>query len=139
MVHTIILRNIADASDAFTYVKPYIKKDDGRYYIQALRSRYENVAIQEQYVSKAKRTIETIQYGKNGNDVQMFCQQARQSCQRTRKLGRDMHRYEIVEIIWQRVRNAELIQYLTTLRVQFQHQLRNYREVLQYMQVRWRP
>ena len=29
-VHNIILRNIADASDAFTYVKPYIKKEDGR-------------------------------------------------------------------------------------------------------------
>ena len=27
-VHNIILRNIADGSDAFTYVKPYLKKDD---------------------------------------------------------------------------------------------------------------
>ena len=27
-VHNIILLNIADASDAFTYVKPYIKKND---------------------------------------------------------------------------------------------------------------
>ena len=46
-VHNIILRNIADASDAFTYVKPYIKKDDGRTDIKALRSRYENIAMQE--------------------------------------------------------------------------------------------
>ena len=61
-VQNIILRNIADASDAFTYVKPYIKKDDGRTDIKALRSRYENVAMQEQYVSEDKRTIETIQY-----------------------------------------------------------------------------
>ena len=30
MVHNIILRNISDESDAFTYVKSYIKKDDGR-------------------------------------------------------------------------------------------------------------
>ena len=61
-VHNIILRNISDASDAFTYVKPYIKKDDGRNDIKALRSRYESVDMQEQYVSEAKRTIETIQY-----------------------------------------------------------------------------
>ena len=61
-VHNIILCNIADASDAFTYVKPYIKKYDGRTDIKALCSRYENVAMQEQYVSRAKRTIETIQY-----------------------------------------------------------------------------
>ena len=61
-VHNIILRNIADTSYAFNYVKPYIKNDDGRTGIKVLHSRYENVAMQEQYVSKAKGTIETIQY-----------------------------------------------------------------------------
>ena len=61
-VHSIVLRNIDDSSDEFTYMKPYIKKDDGRTGIKALRSRYENVATQEQYVSEAKRTTETIQY-----------------------------------------------------------------------------
>ena len=62
IVHNIILRNIAGSSDAFTYVKPYIKKDDGRTNIKVLRSSYENVAMQEQYVSEANRTIETTQY-----------------------------------------------------------------------------
>ena len=61
-LHNIILRNIDDASDAFTYVKSYIKKDNVRSEVRLLRSRYENVSIQEQYVIKAKRTIETIQY-----------------------------------------------------------------------------
>ena len=46
-VHNIILRNIADGSDAFTYVKPYLKKDDRRLDIQALRRRYENAAMHE--------------------------------------------------------------------------------------------
>ena len=41
-----------------------------------------------------------------------------------------MHNAAIVEIIWQRVSNAELIQYLTALKVQFHHQPRNYSEVL---------
>ena len=58
-VHNIILRNIADT---FTYVKPYIKNDNGRADIKALHSRYEIVAMKEHYVSKGKRTIETIQY-----------------------------------------------------------------------------
>ena len=52
-LHNIILRNIADASDAFSYVKPFIKKDYGRADIKALRSRYENVDMQEQYVREA--------------------------------------------------------------------------------------
>ena len=61
-MYNIILCNISDTSDAFTYVKPYIKKDDGRTDIKVLCSRYENFYMQEQYVNDAKCTIETIQY-----------------------------------------------------------------------------
>ena len=35
-VHNIIIRNIADGSDAYTYVKPHIKQDDGRRDIKVL-------------------------------------------------------------------------------------------------------
>ena len=42
-----------------------------------------------------------------------------------------MHNTEIVEIIWQRVSNDELKQYLTALKVHFQHQPHNYKEILQ--------
>ena len=61
-VHNIILRNITEASDASTSMKPYIKKDNGRAEIKVLHRRYEDVAMQEQYGRKANRTIETIQY-----------------------------------------------------------------------------
>ena len=61
-VHNIILRNIADGLDAFTYVKHYLKKDDGRLDIQALRGRYKNSFVQEQYINKAKKTLETLIY-----------------------------------------------------------------------------
>ena len=49
------------------------------------------------------------------------------------KLGRGMHNADIGKIIWQRVSNTELRQYLNALKVQFQHQPRNNREVLQYI------
>ena len=42
-----------------------------------------------------------------------------------------MHNTDIIEIIWQGVSNAELSQYINALKVQFQNQPRNYREVLQ--------
>ena len=131
-VHKIILPNIADASDSFIYVKPYIKKVDGRTDIKALRSRYENVAIQEQYVSKAKRKIYTIQY-RNGRAMtsKKFVMNIVKAIVELEKWGRGMHNAEIVEIIWQRVSNAELSQYLTALKIQFQHQPHNYREVQQ--------
>ena len=133
-VQNIILRNIADASDAFTYAKPYIKKDDVRADIKALRSRYENVAMQDQYVSEANRTIDIIQY-RNEREMtfEKFVSKLVKAFEELEKRGRGMHNAEIVDIIWQRVRNAELSQYLTSLKVQFQHQPRNYRELLQYI------
>ena len=80
-VPNIILRNIDDTSDALTYLKPYIKRDDGITDIKAFRSRYENVAMQEQYLSKAKLTIETIQYrNERAMTFEFFFHQAHQSC-----------------------------------------------------------
>ena len=132
MAHNIILRNISYTSYSFTYVKPYIKKEDGITDIKALRSRYENVAMQEQYVSKAKRTIETIQY-RNEREMMFvnFFSKLVKAVDELEKQGRGMHNADIVEIVWQRVRNAELSQYPTALKLQFQHQPRNYRELLQ--------
>ena len=42
-----------------------------------------------------------------------------------------MHNTDIVEIIRKRVSNAELSHYLTALKVKFQHQPLNYKEVIQ--------
>ena len=59
-VHNTILRNIPDASDVIIYVKPYINKDDVRTDVKVLRSMIDNVAMQEHYVSEARRKIDTI-------------------------------------------------------------------------------
>ena len=131
-VHSIILCNIADTSYAFTYVKPYINKEKGIAEIKALRSRYENFAMQEQYVREAKRTIETTQYrNERARTSEKFVSKLVKAVDELEKRGRGMHTADIVEIIWQRVSNDELSQYITALKVQFQHQHRNYREVLQ--------
>ena len=61
-VHNIIIRNISNRSDAYTYVKPHIKREDGRRDIKALRGRYENAAMNVQYANKAKKTLETVAY-----------------------------------------------------------------------------
>ena len=100
-VHNIILWNIDDTSDAFTYVKPYIKKDDVENYNKALRSRYENVTVQEQYVSKAKSTIETIQYRNyRAMTFEKFVSKLFKNVDEIEKRGRGMHNANIVEIIW---------------------------------------
>ena len=131
-VHNMILLNIADTSYSFTYVKPYTNKEDGRTDTKVLRSRYENIATQEQYVREAKLTIETIQYrNERAMKFKNVVSKLVTDVDELGKRGRGMHNADIVEIIWQRFSNAKLSQYLTELKVQFHHQPRNYREVLQ--------
>ena len=87
--------------------------------------------MQEQYVSEVKRTIETIRSrNKRAMAFEKFVCKLFKTVDEVEKRGRVMHNTEIVEIIWQRVSNAELSHYLAALKVQFQHQPPNYREVL---------
>ena len=100
-VHNIILCNISDASYAFTYVKSYIKKDDGINDIKALLSKYENVAMQEQYLSKSKRTIDTIQYrDERAMTFETFVSKIVKSINELEKRGTGMHNAEMFENIW---------------------------------------
>ena len=95
-LNTIILRNISDASYAFTYVKPYINKEDGRSDIKVLRSRYENVAIKEKYVRKPKCKIETLQYRKERDmTFEEFVRKIVQAVDELEKRDRVMHNYEV--------------------------------------------
>jgi hypothetical protein len=131
-VHNIILRNIADGSDAFTYVKPFLKKDDGRLDIKALRGRYENAAMQEQYINEAKRTLETLTYrNERALKFEKFVAKFVKAVDELDKRNRGMHNADVVDMIWQKVTNPELNQYVVALKVQFQREPRNYQEVLQ--------
>ena len=73
-------------------MKPYIKKDDGRTDIKVLHSRYENVTVQEQYVSEANRTIETIKYrNERGMTFEKFVSKIFKFVDELEKRGRGMH------------------------------------------------
>ena len=61
-VNGVILRNIAENSDAYTYVKTNIRLYDGRVDIKALKARYENPAMQDIHINEAKKTLANISY-----------------------------------------------------------------------------
>ena len=127
MVHNIILRNIADGSDDFTYVKNYLKKDDGRLYIQALRGQYENVFMHEQYINKAKRTLETLAYrNEQALKLEKFVAKFVKSVDELDQRNRGLHNADVVDMIWKKVTNSELNQYVVALKVQFQREPQNY-------------
>jgi hypothetical protein len=105
-VHNIVLRNIADGSDAFTYVKPHLKKDNGRVDIKALRDQYENPAMQEQYINKAKQTLETLTYcNERALKFEKFVAKFVKAVDELGKRNRGMHNADIVDMIWQKMTN----------------------------------
>jgi hypothetical protein len=131
-VHNIILRNVAEGSDAFTYMKPHIRKDNGRADIKALRERYENASMQEQYINEAKKTIASITYrNERAMKFEKFVAQFVKAIDELEKRGRGLHNPDIVDLIWQKVKNPDLSQYVVALKVQYQRVPRDYQQVLQ--------
>ena len=59
-VHGVILRNISESSELYTYVKTNIRPDYGRVDITVLRVRYENAAMQDMHINGAKKTLVNI-------------------------------------------------------------------------------
>jgi hypothetical protein len=131
-VHNIIIRNISDGSDAFTYVKPLIRQDNGRLDVKALRARYDNAAMHEQYVNEAKRTLEHITYrNERAMKFEKFVGMFVKAVDELDKYNRKMHNEDVVDLVWKKMTNPELSQYVTALKVQFQREPRNYQAILQ--------
>ena len=100
-MHNIILRKIVDESDAFTYVKTYLKKDDGRLDIQALRGKYENAAMHEQYIKEAKKTLDTLIYrDERALKFEKFVAKFVKAVDELDKRKRGLHNAHVVDMIW---------------------------------------
>ena len=50
MVHNIITGNISETLHAYTYIKTKIRKNDGNFDMDYLKSRYQNPAMQDMYI-----------------------------------------------------------------------------------------
>ena len=133
-VNNVIIHNIADGSDAFTYVKLCLKKDEGILGIQSLRGRYENAAMHEQYINEAESTLETLTYrNERALKFEKFVDKFAKAVDELDQINRGLHNADVVDIIWKKVTNPELNQYVVALKVQFQREPQNYQEVLQYI------
>ena len=62
MVHQIILKKIPEDSDAYTYIEPHIKENDGHKYIIALQESFENDGMIQEKVLKANLTLKNLVY-----------------------------------------------------------------------------
>ena len=62
VVHNIILKNISQDSDAYTYIKPHLKLKNGRSDILALRDRFENKGMLQERINQAEATLKRLVY-----------------------------------------------------------------------------
>ena len=61
-VHQLILTNVVEDSDAYTYIKTLLRYRNGRQDILALCMRYENDATKQAIINATKATLETLRY-----------------------------------------------------------------------------
>ena len=59
-VHWLILHNVHEDSDAYTYIKPLLRYQDGRRDMLALREQYASKAAKQTIINAAKASLENL-------------------------------------------------------------------------------
>jgi hypothetical protein len=87
-VHLFILNNVSEESDAYTYIQPLLKRNDGRRDVLALRDRYENETTVQTRVNMANQTWDLLVY-KNERAVtfEAFCKKFQLALQHFDRAG----------------------------------------------------
>ena len=113
-----ILRNISESSDAYTYLKTNIRLDYGRFDIKALRARYENPAMQDMHINEAKKNLSNIAYrNERAMTFEKFVNTFQKSINDLEMYGRGMHNGDIVDLLWTKIGNPELATYVVSMKL----------------------
>ena len=131
-VHGVILRNIAEYSDAYTYVKKNIRQDDRRVDITELSARYENTEMQDMHINKEKKTLVNITY-RNERDMtfEKFMATFQKEMDDLEMYGCGMKNGDIVDLLRTKMGNPELAPYVVSMKVHYQVVRRERKEILQ--------
>jgi hypothetical protein len=108
-VHLFYLNNISEESDAYTYVQPLLRHNDGRRDDIALQERYENAATVQTRVNEANRVWDMLTYkNERAMSFEEFQKKFQKALQHFAKAGRPKHDADIVDWIWNHIQNADL-------------------------------
>ena len=132
IVHQIIFRNIAEESDAYTYVKPNIRLENGRTDYLALCARYDSHSSKETRINEAKKTIQSLQYrNERSMAFEKFVDRFQRAIDDLEAGGRPMHNDDIVDTLWPKIMNNEIKEFVVALKVDQARNPRGFREILQ--------
>jgi len=128
-VHQIILRNVHEDSDAYVYLKPLLRRQDGSLDIQALRGRYQSEASVQAIINNAKSVLCNLRYkNERSFSFERFSAKLQKAHDDLEEAGRQVHNGDIVDALWQSI---ELQAYLASLKVDYQRRNRDYKLILQ--------
>ena len=75
--------------------------------------------MHEQYINKAKRTLETLTYrNEQALKFEKFVSKCVKAVDDLEKINRGLHNADVADMIWKKVINPELNQYVVALKVQ---------------------
>ena len=131
-VHKIILKNVHEDSDAYTYIKPLLRHRNGRRDILALRERYASNATRQTTINKEKARLSTLRYkNERSFTFERFSSELQKAYDELEVAGRPVINGDIVDALWDRIQSPDLQMYISSLKVEYQRNPRDYRLILQ--------
>ena len=119
-VHQLILLNVHEDSDAYTYIKPLIRRRDGRQDMEALRGRYKNDASQQTIINEAKASLKTLRFkNERSFSFERFSAKFTKAYEDLSLNGRGAHNGDIVDSLWPMIQDPGLKDYIASLKVDY--------------------
>ena len=135
-VHTIILKNLSEDSEAYTYIETSLVSQNGRVDILALRARYANTAADDVLGNEAKEMMKHLVYkNERAMSFESFQEKFKKSINYLQKAGRPMNNIDIIDEIWKKIQHQGLNEYVAALQVQQIHNPQTYDQILQSIAV----
>jgi len=131
-VHKIILKNVVEDSDAYTYIKTLICHKNGRRDIQALRERYSSDASRQAIINKARKDLKTLCYkNERSFSFEKFSSKLQKAYDELEDNQRAVDNGTIVDDLWPRIQASEIQIYVASLKVAYKSNPRDYKLILQ--------
>ena len=108
-VHKIILKNVHEDSDAYTYIKTLIRHRNGRRDMQALRERYSSDATKQAIINKAKNDLQNLCYkNERSFSFEKFSSKLQKAYDELEDNGRAVNNGDIVDGFWKRNKSVDI-------------------------------
>ena len=131
-VHSFILSNVAEDSDAHAHIHPLVNKNDGRKDWKALEDRCENEATIQARINQANKMWDMLVCkNERAMSFEAFSHKLMKSPQHFEKAGRMKHDGDVIDWIWRHVQNAELSQHMSVLKAAHSVHVKTSRQILQ--------